>query len=133
MKKALFTIGSLILLSVVAYVMVVYWSVIFSRNVEGVISDVQRVAPPAVLVGGASATSKEMFSYAVAIKTPDNEIVTASAEDRQWAVAKAGQCVKAKFFPYPPWNFEKAGTYYGARLVRLYVCDGENAEQPKNE
>nr|HRO68422.1 hypothetical protein [Pseudobdellovibrionaceae bacterium] len=52
------------------------------------------------------------------------EIVTGPTEDRQWAVAKPGQCAEAEFFPYPPWEFPKWGTYYNVRLLMLRDCDG---------
>ena len=72
---------------------------------------------------GQGKISPELFSFAVAIRTPDGEVHTASAEDRQWAAVTEGLCVKAKFFPYPPWKLEKAGTFYGARLLESKVCN----------
>ncbi|MCB0349712.1 MAG: hypothetical protein KDD38_00930 [Bdellovibrionales bacterium] len=125
MGKFFSTLVVLLILISGGYATFRYWPYIFSKNITGVISDVQRVTPPAVVVGGGenNATAREMFSFAIAIKQKNGEIATASSEDRQWAVAKPGQCVEAKFFPYPPWKIENAGTYYGARLVRLYVCE----------
>jgi hypothetical protein len=64
----------------------------------------------------------ELYSFAVAIKSADGHIWTASAEDRQWASMKEGICVIAKFFPYPPWRLDKAGTYFGARLIDAREC-----------
>jgi hypothetical protein len=106
-----------------------YWPYIFARTVTGVISDVQRVATPVAVVGSAAggASARDLFSFAVGIREPSGEIVTASSEDRQWAVAKAGQCAEAKFYPYPPWEFDKAGTYFGARLLKLKACDTGSA------
>jgi hypothetical protein len=99
-----------------------YWSYIFARTVSGVISDVQKVGTPVVVTGSSAATARELFSFAIGIRESSGEIVTSSSEDRQWAVAKAGQCAEAKFYPYPPWDFDKSGTYFGARLLKLHDC-----------
>ncbi|OFZ12235.1 MAG: hypothetical protein A2Z20_04250 [Bdellovibrionales bacterium RBG_16_40_8] len=87
-----------------------YWPYIFSKTVVGVITDVQRVS------------EQEQFLFAVAIREKNGEIATASSEDRQWAVAKPGQCAEAKYYPYPPWQLDMAGTYFGARLTKLHIC-----------
>jgi hypothetical protein len=125
MRKFLNSFILVLFLGVTGYVFYTYWSMIFSKTIKGVITDVERVNSPTVVVGGGfnSATNKEMFSYAVAIKQKDGDIATASSEDRQWAVAQKGLCAEARFYPYPPWDFEKAGTYFNARLIRLYVCE----------
>lgn len=64
----------------------------------------------------------QLFSFAIAIRTDDGEIVTASTEDRQWAAALQGRCVTAQYYPYPPWKLAKGGTYFNARLDRQYEC-----------
>lgn len=57
------------------------------------------------------------------------EIFTASSEDRQWAAVQGeGLCAEAKFFPYPPWQLDKAGTYHGARLLKLWNCSEKKPE-----
>ncbi len=102
---------------------------------HGVIVSVERPAAPTALVGvgaGVDSATAALFSFAVAIKEKSGEIVTASTEDRQWAVAQIGRCVEAKYYPYPPWNFEKSGTYHDARLLKLYDC-GQPIEEPKAE
>jgi hypothetical protein len=74
---------------------------------------------------------EQIFSFGVAIRDSKGEIHTASSEDRQWAVAQAGQCVEAKYFPYAPWELSNAGTYHGARLIRLFDCPpGTPADTP---
>ena len=84
---------------------------------------IDRVIEPSTIVGaGLKIPTAQMFSFAVAIKDSHGEIVTASSEDRQWSVVEKGQCAEALYFPYPPWALDKAGTYYGARLTRLYDC-----------
>jgi hypothetical protein len=103
------------------------YSIVFSRRVVGVIIDVKQIdmniALMQVDVKKGDKMNPGMYSsYAVAIKEKSGEIVTASAEDRQWAVAKPGNCAEAVFYPYPPWKFEKANTYFGARLEKLTEC-----------
>ncbi|MCB9027485.1 MAG: hypothetical protein H6625_14295, partial [Bdellovibrionaceae bacterium] len=94
-----------------------------------------RVEPNSTLFSGSSrstsrSSDKILFSFAIAIRNVNGDIVTASTEDRQWAVAKVGQCVQAKVFPYPPWDLEKAGTFFGARLKNLSDCNPK--DWPKN-
>lgn len=102
-----------------------YYSFIFSRKVKGVIESIERVQVNVSLLQQSGSTiDPQLFSFAVAIKEPSGEIVTSSAEDRQWAVAQKGQCVEAVFYPYPPWNVMKSGTFYNARLDHLSDCSG---------
>jgi hypothetical protein len=107
-----------------AYVLINYYPFVFSRRVVGVIERVERVQVNVSLLQQTQQgkVSSDLFSFAVAIKDDKGEIVTASSEDRQWAVAQPGQCAEARFYPYPPWNLEKAGTYHGARLLKLTDC-----------
>lgn len=98
---------------------------IFAKTVEGVVERVERVELNVALMQSATPSDKlnsELYSFAVAIRSPDGTIHTASAVDRQWAAVNQGICVKAKFFPYPPWKLDKAGTFYGARLIESKVC-----------
>jgi hypothetical protein len=101
------------------------YSVLFQRKVIGIIDNVQRVQLNVSLIQNAdpkAPMSGEMFSFSVAIKEPNGEIVTASSEDRQWAVVKPGQCAEAIYYPYPPWDLDKSGTYFKARLIKLSEC-----------
>jgi hypothetical protein len=102
-----------------------FYSVVFQRKVIGIVDNVQRVQLNVSLIqnsGPKSPMSGEMFSFSVAIKEPTGEIVTASSEDRQWAVVKPGQCAEAIYYPYPPWDLDKSGTYFKARLIKLSEC-----------
>ena len=104
-------------------VIVQYYSFIFAREVVGEVVGIDRVTQPNTVIGMTTPIpSAQVFSFAVAIREPQGEIVTASSEDRQWAVVEKGQCAEARFFPYPPLEFEKSGTYFGARLMKLYDC-----------
>jgi hypothetical protein len=106
-----------------------FYPYIFAKTIKGQIEKVERVQVNVALMqgssegGGGNKMSPDLFSFAVAIRTPDGEVFTASAEDRQWAAVSPGLCVTAKFFPYPPWKLDKAGTYYGARLLESRVCN----------
>ena len=33
---------------------------------------------------------------------------------------RKGDKIKAKAFPYAPWDFNKAGTYHGGRLLKKF-------------
>lgn len=104
-----------------------YWSFVHSRKVEGVIVKVERVQLNIALMQQepGEKINPQLFSFAVAVKDSSGEIVTSSAEDRQWAVAQPGQCAEARFYPYPPWNLNKAGTYFNARLDKLWDCSSK--------
>lgn len=114
----LFAVTLTVALAVFVYVQ--YYSFLFSRSVSGEVVDVVRVTEPQAIVGTLSAP--QLFSFAIAIKEPSGEIVTSSSEDRQWAVVRQGMCVEAVYYPYPPWNLSKAGTFYNARLIKLMEC-----------
>jgi hypothetical protein len=120
--KAVKWIVGLLILAAMGFGFTEYYSFIFARRVAGVIVDVQKVEMNTAIVTRTAGDASYLHSFAIAVKEPSGEIVTASTEDRQWAVVKAGQCVEAKYFPYPPWDLKKAGTYFGARLLKLSEC-----------
>lgn len=109
------------------YVVLTNYSFFFARTVKGEIIEIERVMQPTAVLGAASSAA-QLFSFAIAVKEPSGEIVTSSSEDRQWAVARRGFCVEAKFYPYPPWDLEKADTYFNARLVKLIDCHGQGKQ-----
>ena len=126
LKRSLLLMGVLVFLLLGAIVFVKYYSFIFSRRVKGVIVKVERVQLEVTLMQAQPGpVNPQLYSFAVAIKEASGEIVTASAEDRQWAVAQEGQCAEAVYYPYPPWKFDKANTYFGARLEKLSDCQGQ--------
>ena len=88
----------------------------------GEVIGIDRVIEPSTIIGAGKIPNAQIFSFAVAIKDANGDILTASSEDRQWAVVEKGKCAEAVFFPYPPWILDKAGTFFGARLYRLYEC-----------
>lgn len=117
--------NSLVIVAVFASLILVieYYSYIFAKTVTGEVIDVARVNDQTALIAtGATIPDYQMFSFAVAVREADGQIVTASGEDRQWAVVKKGLCVEMKVFPYPPWKLDKAGTFFGARAHRVFDC-----------
>jgi hypothetical protein len=122
MKKYVTLFLILIIVAAGAFLTVRYYSYIFAKTVTGEIVKVERVNQNEAIITGRPVAPMQMFSFAVAIRDDQGEIHTASSEDRQWAVAQEKQCATAKFFPYPPWDLDKSGTYHGARLVRLFDC-----------
>jgi hypothetical protein len=123
MRRMLLIVLLLSLIGGGGYAIFRFYPYIFSKSVNGHILNVERVtSPESIIASGRDVPPEQLFSVAVSIKDSTGEIHTASSEDRQWAVAKVGQCAEAKFFPHPPWNLQKSGTYFGARLLRLYEC-----------
>ncbi len=121
MKRVLYSLLAIVICAGLIVVVVQNWSFLFAKTVTGEVLEVERVIEP-TYIGSGGVPSNQVFSFAVAIKAEDGEIFTSSSEDRQWAVARKGGCVEAKFYPYPPWEFGKANTYLNARLVRLLEC-----------
>lgn len=130
-KRYLRILLSLVIFGLLAFFFVEFYSYIFSRRVKGVIESIERVQLNVALMQSGSPDDRvnpQLFSFSVAVREPNGEILTASAEDRQWAVAKQGLCVEAVFYPYPPWKLMKSGTYFNARLDRLFDCSSGAAD-----
>jgi hypothetical protein len=125
MQKVSSAIRRLVLVLVcfgLVYTVIANYSVIFSKVVKGEIIGVERVTQTDLVIGGTNLPASQIYSYAVAVREHSGEIFTSSTEDRQWAVAKPGYCVEARFYIYPPWNLEKSDTYFNARLLKLVDC-----------
>ena len=127
MKKIILPFLILLLLVGTFYVVGNYYSFIFSKTIKGEIVRVERVNTAEAIIASGNVPASQLFSFAVAIRDDQGEIHTSSTEDRQWAVVSVGQCAEAKFFPYPPWKLDKARTYFGARLERLFDCKGSKS------
>lgn len=148
MSQLKMVLRSLIILFIVAgglWILAEYYSAIFSKEVTGEVMGVERLLNPQIAVlgpnsalgsGGSGSPSgtafnQQIFSFSVGIRDPKtSEIHVATSEDRQWAIAKAGQCATARFYPYPPWTLYKAGTYFNARLIKLFECERPLAPPP---
>jgi hypothetical protein len=99
------------------------YSFVFSQTVEGRIIGVERITQPAAVITSGQMSPEALFSFSVAIEDSETKrVYTASSEDRQWGVAKFCSRVKARFYPYPIWNFEKNGTWHNARVIELFDC-----------
>lgn len=130
-KKYFYRLLMLLFVGLVGYIVVAYYSFIFAKHVEGQVFEIRRVNQPNLVVGSASFVNPGiMHSYSVAIRTLKGDIVVASGEDRKWEVVQRGICVSATFYPYPPWNLEKGGTFHNARLNQLRECPEEYKTLP---
>jgi hypothetical protein len=121
MKRALILTLALAVLLGAGFVAVRYYAYVFAKTVRGEVARVERVNE-SMIVANPGVPASQLFSFAVSIRDAKGEYHTASSEDRQWAVVRTGQCVEARFYPYPPWHLDKSGTYHGARLIRLFEC-----------
>ena len=123
MRKTVALLLFLAILGVAGFVCIRYYSFVFSKSIQGEIIKVERVNQgTAIIAGQPNVPASQLFSFAVAVRDKEGAIHTASSEDRQWAVAQPGQCALVRFFPYPPWDLDKAGTYFNARLLQLSDC-----------
>ena len=111
----------IIVLGVVGSVFISYYPFIFSKVVTGVVKKVERVDQEMIIASrGNGPLNPQVFSFAVSIEDlKTHEIMVASTEDRQWAAVEPGQCATARYYPYPFWDVDKAGTYHNARLMHL--------------
>ncbi len=131
MKKFIAVLVLILLVPFSGYVLFNYWSYLFAITVSGEVLNIERVDASTAILGTRSTKDKDLFSFAIAIKQLDGEIFTGSSEDRQWAIVENGQCVDAKFYPYPPWQLNKSGTYFNVRLKKLRDCaPKDNPETP---
>ncbi len=121
-KNVIWSFGGFVLLGLVAYVLINYWTYIFAKTISGTVLRVERVTELTALINSPQADPTQMYSFAVAVRDEKGEIWTASGDDRKWAVVQANQCVEARFYPYPPWELGKSGTYNNARLIRIFDC-----------
>jgi hypothetical protein len=120
--------GALGLVLGIVFVLFQYYSYIFSRTVVGRIDNVARVTGVTAMIGGSrSLTEDQLHAFSVSIRQPNGEMLTATSVDGQWAIAKAGLCVKAKYYPHPPWDLKQAGTYFNARLLTMADCTSQAA------
>jgi hypothetical protein len=121
----------ILILGGLAWGAVANYSFLFSKKIAGVLVSVERIDLNVSLLQqnpGSQGVDPKLFSFAVGIQNDAGEILTASAEDRQWAAAVKGKCVEAVYFPYPPWEVMKSGTFFGARLDRMFDCPDKSAK-----
>ena len=104
------------------------YSWVFSKRIKGKVLDVQRVTNPEAIFSS-NVTDAQIHSYSVLIQGEDGKLYTSSSEDRQWQVASKGYCVEALLYRYPPWNLQKANSFFNARIIELSLCDGKPPEK----
>lgn len=133
LKGVFYSFVTALVLGAVGYVVVNYYSFIFSVNIDGQVHQIERVTQPMMVVGSQVSAPTDpnlLYSYAVSIRDKKGVIHTATSTDRQWAVVHKGICVEAKIFPYPFWNLDKSGTYFNARLLLQKDCGPEFSQVP---
>lgn len=109
---------------------VMYYPYVFAKNVQGEVTGVERVTEPQMIVGNVNPAN--VFSFAIALRSfKDGEVYTSSTEDRRWGVVAKGQCAEVRLFRYPPWDLEKGGTFFGARLIRVFDCPDASKDSEK--
>lgn len=126
LNRFLKTLLIILVLVGAGWAFVTFYPYIFSKTIDGKIVKIEKIDLNVAIMQNANpqeGLNKELYSFAVGIETPDGVIHTASTEDRQWAALSPGQCVRAKYFPYPPWKLDKSGTYYGARVLESRNCN----------
>lgn len=117
LKKMLILITlSLIMLIAIAYCDLLY-KITTSETVLAKVVSIDNIQPNFM-----ANQSQAIFSSAILLQKSNGDLISVTSEDRQWFVIKKDMCVRTKFFKYPFWNFDKSGTYYGARLLKVEPC-----------
>lgn len=107
------------------------YSWVFAKRVHGRIINVERVTDPNAIISG-RVTEAQMHTYAILIQGEDGRLYTANSDNPRWEVAKKGYCVDTLLYRYPPWQLERANTFFNARLDELSLCPGESTP-PTND
>jgi hypothetical protein len=107
-------------------IVILNYSFLFSKKVIGPIVEIDRVAPQDMILNSRQADPMLTHTFAVAIKDQSGDIFTSSSTDERWAVARKGMCVEARFWPFPPWDFARFGTFRHAQLLQLRDCKALN-------
>lgn len=125
-KAALKILVLILVLGLIAIVVVTNYAWVFSKRVKGEIVTVERVTESTAVLSN-RVTDAQMHTYSILIRSEDGKLYTTSSEDSQWQVAKAGFCVEALLYRNPPWNLDKANTFFNARILQLNDCPGKTA------
>ena len=120
-KRWLTGLLALLIVAGAIFLIVKYYSYIFAMKVEGMVVGIKRV-------------EREADIYVVAVRNRERDIYTTRTADAEWGLVRPGQCAKAKFLPYPPWDLRRSGKYKDALLMNLRDCteaDGEFEPLPE--
>lgn len=99
----------------------VSYKFISQKKFEGDVTACESMAPAAVVGTGTGARTAAVYSFAVDMNIAGrDDVLTFSSEDRKFANVVKGDKIKVLVFKYAPWDFERAGTYYGGRLLKKY-------------
>lgn len=123
LKRFMYVLLLLVFFGVVGYLVVDNYSFLFSKKVEGQVINVDRVTHSSMVMGNAVVKANNVLHlFAVSVRNDKGEIFIGRTEDPQWAIVKNGNCVTAVFYPYPPWQLDKANTYFNVILKALKEC-----------
>lgn len=93
------------------------YKIFTQKTFTGTVELCEYMNPGQVLTG--KDINDKVFSFSLSVDV-DNEFITFTSEDRQFASVKRNDQIKFKVFKYPPWNISKGGTFYGGRLLKKY-------------
>lgn len=125
-KSIIIWLFGLLIISALGIFVVSNYSYVFAARIEGEVVEVERVMNPTAILG--RATDAQIHSYAVLLKGDNGKLYAASGDDRQWQVIKKGCRIKSILYVYPPWNLEKSGTYFNARVKEVLSCPTPEAQ-----
>lgn len=114
-------LGYLFIVVLAVFFVITNYSWVFSKRIKGEVIEIERVMEPTAILGS-RIKDDQIHSFAVAIRDDKGEIHTASGTDQQWSVAKKGYCIDALFYRYPPWDLDKGGTFFNARVLSMSDC-----------
>lgn len=121
-------IGALVIL-LASGLFIQHYSWIFAKNIRGEVIEIESSAIPSTPPANGSSETASTTVFTVLIEASDGKMYTSTTTDEQWKVVRKGYCVQVLLYRYPPWDLERAGTFFNARLRQLYRCD----EAPKSE
>lgn len=132
LKKFMYLVLLLVFFGVVGYLVVVNYSFLFSKKVEGQVIAVDRVTHSNMVMGNAVVkASNVLHLFAVSVKNDKGEIFIGRSEDPQWSIVQKGNCVTAVYYPYPPWQLDKANTYFNVILKAMKECPAGTPPPPE--
>lgn len=130
-KKIMMRSMYAVVVALLLFVLIDNYSFIFSKKVIGEVIEIERVTQPAAVLANGVVSSDIMYSFSLVMRDQrTGKYVAASTVDRQFAAVKKGHCAEVRFYPYPPWNFEKSGTFFNARLIEYLDC--QKTSESKN-
>lgn len=109
-----------------------HYSWLFAKRIRGQVIEIESSAVPSTQTTNGSSETAPTTVFTVLIEASDGKMYTSTTTDEQWKVVRKGYCAQVLLYRYPPWDLERAGTFFNARLRQLYRCD-EAGGPPKME